>query len=138
MQETRPRASAPMRIETFRVGSTSWPRLPMPSILASPRHAFIAAIGAFAALHAVSSLSMPLGWDHGMLASVGVELARGEMPYRDSWELKSPLAFLPYAVAYLLFGNVMWGVRLIDLAILVPMLSCFMRVVRSETDPVIG
>jgi hypothetical protein len=110
----------------------------MPSILASPRHAFIAAIGAFAALHAVSSLSMPLGWDHGMLASVGVELARGEMPYRDSWELKSPLAFLPYAVAYLLFGNVMWGVRLIDLAILVPMLSCFMRVVRSETDPVIG
>ncbi len=73
-----------------------------------------------------------------MLASVGAELARGEMPYRDSWELKSPLAFLPYAVAYLLFGNVMWGVRLIDLAILAPLLFCFMHAVRRETDFVVG
>ena len=104
------------------------------SHLPGPALALLIATGAFATLYAVTSLWMPLGWDHGMMATVGVDLAQGKMPYKDSWELKAPLAFFPYSVAWLLFGNTMWGVRIVDLLILVPLLLLYMRELRQQSD----
>lgn len=105
---------------------------------AGMNHLFLGAIFAFAALYSLASLWLPFGWDHGIMAAVGSEMARGGLPYRDGWDLKGPLSYVPFAVATLLFGNVMWGIRVLEVVILVPLLAVFMRSLRQQTSPVIG
>ncbi len=68
---------------------------------------------------AIASLSFPLGWDHGLLASVGDAVLGGGMPYRDAWDIKGPLAHLWFALAQFLFGRRPIGIRVLDLVSLV-------------------
>ncbi|MGE3143342.1 MAG: hypothetical protein AB7L65_08475, partial [Hyphomonadaceae bacterium] len=72
---------------------------------------------ACAALSAIASLALPFGWDHGIMATAGSAYLHGGLPYADSWDMKGPAAYLPYTVAEALFGNTMWGVRVVDLLI---------------------
>lgn len=98
----------------------------------------LAATGICTALYALSSLFLPFGWDHGIIASVGSSYIDGGVPYVDSWDMKGPVAYLPFSLAELLFGSTMWGVRLIDLMIwLVAGYVLFDRV-RSLADWRIG
>jgi hypothetical protein len=72
------------------------------------------------------------------MASVGDAIARGGLPYRDGWDMKGPLAFAPFALATLLFGHAMWGVRIVDLAIVAPALFILYRTVGRLTTPAVG
>jgi hypothetical protein len=72
---------------------------------------------ALALAWAVVSLTYPFGWDHGILAWVGEGINQGQMPYRDRWDIKGPLAFQVFSLAQLLFGHNLWGIRLIDLVV---------------------
>ena len=106
--------------------------------IANPARTLLAAALALACAYALASLWLPFGWDHGMMAATGEVLAHGGVPYRDSWDVKGPLAFVPIAAAYLIAGNAMWGVRLIELLILVPALIVLYRTVSAHTSHVIG
>lgn len=77
----------------------------------------LGSMGACTALYALTSLALPFGWDHGIIASVGTSYVHGGLPYVDSWDIKGPAAYLPFAAAQILFGPTMWGIRLLDLLI---------------------
>lgn len=106
--------------------------------LRTPANAMMACVFAFACLHALVSLWFPFGWDHAILASVGDAIARGGLPYRDGWDMKGPVAYLPFALAEILFGRTMWGERLIDLAIQVPALFFLYRTLRAQTSHLVA
>jgi len=76
----------------------------------------LAATGIATLAFAVSSLFLPFAWDHGIIGSVGTSYIDGGVPFVDSWDMKGPIAYIPFALAELLFGPTMWGVRLMDLA----------------------
>jgi Dolichyl-phosphate-mannose-protein mannosyltransferase len=75
----------------------------------------LAGIGACTLLYAFTSLALPFGWDHAIIASVGASYVHGGLPYVDSWDMKGPAAYLPFALAQILFGPTMWGIRLLDM-----------------------
>ena len=77
----------------------------------------LAGIGVFTVFYAATSLTLPLGWDHNIIASVGSSYVNGGLPFVDSWDMKGPAAYLPFALTEVLFGSTMWGVRLLDLLI---------------------
>ena len=88
---------------------------------------------------AVASIAYPMGYDQGMMASVGDVVVRGGMPYRDGFDLKGPITFYLFAAVQLLFGRVMWGIRLLDLALLISASACFHSILKRITDsPVIS
>jgi hypothetical protein len=66
----------------------------------------------------VASLLLPFGWDQGIIASVGDVVVRGGLPYRDAWDMKGPAAPLTFALAQVLFGRTMWGIRVFDLVLM--------------------
>jgi 4-amino-4-deoxy-L-arabinose transferase-like glycosyltransferase len=76
------------------------------------------ALVAFILTWAISSLWWPFGHDQGIFAWVGEVILNGGTPYRDAWEVKGPLGHYVYALAQLLFGRTMWGIRLLDLCFL--------------------
>jgi hypothetical protein len=98
----------------------------------------VAGAFAVACFSAITSLWLPFGWDHGMIAAVADAIAHGGLPYRDSWDMKGPLAFAPFALAQVLFGHVMWGIRLIEIVIVVPLIYAFHRAVSAQTTVVVG
>lgn len=98
----------------------------------------LAGVLAFACLYALASLWLPFGWDHGMFASVGEAMARGGAPYRDAWEMKGPLSYAPFALSTLLFGHVMWGIRILELVILVPILYYLHLILSRLTNQATG
>jgi len=101
------------------------------------RHALVAAC-ILAAIYATTSLALPFGWDHGIMASVGNSYVHGGLPYVDSWDMKGPLAYLPYALTQVLFGPTMWGIRAFDIAISAIGAYAFFKGVAALTDRRIG
>lgn len=70
-------------------------------------------------IRAVTSVWMPFGYDHGIMAATGHSYLTGGMPYRDAWDMKGPIAFAGFALSELVFGRNMWGVRILDAVIVV-------------------
>ncbi len=62
------------------------------------------------------SLAYPLGRDNGIFAYTGWAMLRGQVPYINFWEHKTPLIFFIYAAIMKLFGATEAGVRVGDLA----------------------
>jgi hypothetical protein len=63
------------------------------------------------------SLAYPPSWDMSVHIYVAREwLARGAMPYRDTFDHKGPGLYALHALALRLFGDAMWGYRLLELA----------------------
>ncbi len=89
---------------------------------------FLAMIGT--AFWAAASISYPMGYDQGMMASVGDVIVRGGLPYRDAFDLKGPLTFYLFAAVQAIFGRVMWGIRILDLGLLITSAACFYSVLR--------
>ena len=54
-----------------------------------------------------------LDWDESSLILMGQGIFDGALPYDRLWQLKPPLAFVPFAGAIALFGKSVIGVRLI-------------------------
>ncbi len=61
------------------------------------------------------TLLFPFGRDQGIHAYVADSWLQGELPFRDTWTQKGPLAFSPHLLTTTLFGHSMWGIRLFDL-----------------------
>jgi hypothetical protein len=82
------------------------------------RTVIVIAVAVVATAWCATYLSWPFGWDQGIIALVGRAVASGGMPYRDGWDMKGPLAYVPFALSHLMFGATAWGVRLLDLVFL--------------------
>ncbi len=79
----------------------------------------------------ISSLPLPFGRDQGLYFYVAREWARhGSVPYRDVFDHKPPGLYVLYRVAIHLFGEVQWGIRVLDH---VAVLACGMVVARLAT-----
>ena len=66
------------------------------------------AIGSF-------SLAFPLGSDQAIHYYVGREWLHGAIPYRDTFDYKTPGIFVVHAIVIALFGEQTWGIRFADL-----------------------
>lgn len=84
---------------------------------------------------AVATLWWPFGWDQGIFAWIGGVIAAGGAPYRDAWDVKGPLTFLPFALVETLFGRVMWGIRTFDLVLLAGAALAVRYVVSRHAGP---
>ena len=47
----------------------------------------LVSIGACTALYVLTSLALPFGWDHDIIASVGSSYVHGRLPYVNSWDI---------------------------------------------------
>jgi len=75
------------------------------------------ALGAIGVAFGAPSLAWPFGWDTSVHYYVGREwLLRGAVPYRDTFDHKTPGIHLIHAVCVWLFGERMVGIRLVELA----------------------
>lgn len=74
--------------------------------------ALLAAAGAAVA---IVSLSWPFGWDQAVFAWVGDTVLEGGLPYRDAFDVKGPLTYLPFILGQAIFGRTAWPVRAFDL-----------------------
>jgi hypothetical protein len=92
------------------------------------------ALAAFLITWAISTLWWPFSPDHGIFAWVGDVILQGGMPYRDAWEVKGPVVHYTYTLAQLLFGRTMWGIRLLDLALLALALLFLWRIAARLYD----
>lgn len=95
-----------------------------------PRFAIVAA-ALVTGVAAVATLWWPFGWDQGIFAWIGGVTAGGGLPYRDAWDVKGPLTFVPFTLTELVFGREMWAIRLFDLALLALGAAAVRRVVGS-------
>ncbi|MGD8855708.1 MAG: glycosyltransferase family 39 protein [Chloroflexota bacterium] len=62
------------------------------------------------------SLFYPFGRDQGIHAYVAASWLDGQMPYKDVWVQKGPLAFVPHLLSIAVFGRTEWAIRVLDLA----------------------
>jgi hypothetical protein len=91
--------------------------------------------GLFVFARTIASLWLPFGWDHGMMAEVGHTYFKGGLPYRDAWDMKGPFAYLMFAAAEAIFGRNMWGIRVIDAAIMVSTAAVLGRAASRLSSP---
>src|ERR1700712_4807576 len=61
------------------------------------------------------TLGYPYGRDQGLYHYVGREWFHGALPYRDVMDQKSPIIYLLYGFANMLFGEHLWSIRLLEL-----------------------
>ncbi len=59
-------------------------------------------------------IAEPFGRDQGIFAYIGQALLRGDVPYRDAWDHKTPGIYGVYALAFALFGRSMASVHLLE------------------------
>src|SRR5580658_2324456 len=91
--------------------------------------ALLAGVGV---LFGAASLAWPFGWDTSVHYYVGREwLLRGAIPYRDTFDHKTPGIHLVHAVAIALFGEGMWGIRIIELGSVVVLGWACARIARD-------
>jgi hypothetical protein len=63
------------------------------------------------------SLCFPFGRDQGLYYYVAREwMLRDQVPYRDVLDHKTPGIYMVHALAVKLFGEVMWGIRVLDMS----------------------
>jgi hypothetical protein len=61
-------------------------------------------------------LFYPFGRDQGIHAYVAASWLDGQVPYKDVWVQKGPLAFVPHLLSIAVFGRTEWAIRVLDLA----------------------
>lgn len=79
-------------------------------------HASDVVLGGLAVLVGSASLTFPFGRDQGLYYYVAREwVRRGAVPYRDVLDHKTPGIYVLHALSILVFGENMWGIRVLDL-----------------------
>lgn len=92
--------------------------------------ALIAAV-VLALLLPVAPLFRPVpGEDPSVYLYVGQGMLRGEMPYRDMWDHKQPLAFVLFALAQAITPGSLWGIWLMEAAGLIAVVMLADRLLR--------
>lgn len=77
-------------------------------------HALDAVLGVLGASLGWMSFWFPFGGDQGLYHYVGREWLHGHVPYRDVIDHKTPGIYMVHALAVALFGDNMWGVRILE------------------------
>jgi hypothetical protein len=73
-------------------------------------------------LFGAPSLAYPYGRDQGLFHYIGREwFVHGAVPYRDTFDLKPPPIYFVYGICARIFGDAMWGIRLVEWLLLVPL-----------------
>lgn len=73
------------------------------------------ALGLVASVLTLPTLMYPFGRDQGLYHYVAREwVLRGSIPYKDVLDHKTPGIYLLHALAVLLFGETMWGIRVLE------------------------
>jgi hypothetical protein len=67
-------------------------------------------------LAGAASIAYPYGHDQALYGYIAREWLEGRLPYVASFDMKTPGIYSVYAVATVLFGKGMWGIRVLDLA----------------------
>jgi 4-amino-4-deoxy-L-arabinose transferase-like glycosyltransferase len=75
---------------------------------------FLLAVLALTFLLHLLVIAEPFGRDQGIFAYIGQALLRGDVPYRDAWDHKTPGIYAAYALAFTLFGQAMPSVHLLE------------------------
>lgn len=79
-------------------------------------------IVALGMLFGAPSIAYPYGRDQGLFHYIGREwFVHGAVPYRDTFDLKPPPIYLVYGICARVFGDAMWGIRLVEWLLLVPL-----------------
>ena len=96
-------------------------------------------IVALGMLFGAPSLLYPYGRDQGLFHYIGREwFVHGAVPYRDTFDLKPPPIYLVYGICARIFGDSMWGIRLVEWLLLVPLcgfLAASLSVPKDEATP---
>jgi hypothetical protein len=82
----------------------------------------------------LASLAYPLTRDHGNLGWVGDVIAGGGMPYLDAWEIKGPVAYLPFALGAWSFPGATWPIRAFEVVLVL----AGALALRAVARPVLG
>jgi hypothetical protein len=69
-------------------------------------------------------LRYPIAIDQALFCSMGQRLLRGQLLYRDVWDIKPPGIFYIYALIVKVFGPVAWCVGVVDVFWLVTISLC--------------
>lgn len=83
-------------------------------------------------------VTYPLGRDQGEFAIIGMTILRGGVPYVDVWNPKPPAIFYTYATLIQLFGQTVWGLRLLDLFLFPIMAAALYDIGRRTDSPTLG
>ena len=75
-------------------------------------------------LRALPNLRYPIGRDQATYCVIGQGLLRGQLLYRDLWDIKPPGIFYIYMVIVRVFGHVMWSIGLVDIIWLLTISTC--------------
>src|SRR2546426_902035 len=75
--------------------------------------AVLAAICALPILLYIPFLHEPFERDEGLYAALAQLILRGDLPYRDGFDVKPPLVSGWYALSFLIFGQNVWAPRLV-------------------------
>lgn len=102
------------------------------------RRSGLACLLAISVLWAIVSLWFPLGWDHGIMASLGDIIVRGGLPYADGWDMKGPLPYYVFAGTQWLLGPQTWGIRVLDLMLVVGASIALGKLVGRVTTPAVA
>ncbi len=69
------------------------------------------------------TIIFPFGRDQGVFAVFGRSILEGQGPYKDVFDIKPPLIFYIYALAFKMFGTSVLGLRIFDF--IYSLLTCF-------------
>ncbi len=78
----------------------------------------------FVFLRALPNLRYPLWHDQGVFCVIGQGILKGQLPYRDLWDIKPPGIYYIYALIVKLFGPVMWCAGAVDIFWLLAISCC--------------
>lgn len=93
------------------------PERAAPTVQRSARLAVVpdVVLGVIASVLTLPTLMYPFGRDQGLYHYVAREwVLRGSIPYKDVLDHKTPGIYLLHALAVLLFGETMWGIRVLE------------------------
>jgi len=92
----------------------------------------------FAALIRIPSLPQPLGPDQGIMSVIGAGILKGQLPYKDYWEMGSPAIFYTYALMFKIFGLRMIAIPITDTIISMLTTLLVFILARSVWDKRVG
>jgi len=80
------------------------------------RYWLVSSVFLLVLLLGLPTLIVPLYTDQAIFALAARTVLDGGFPYRDLWDIKPPGTYLPYVLSFLLFGEHMASIRILDLA----------------------
>ena len=109
--------------------------LPLPRAVEVRLEAAVLAACVLFSLYLIAHLLLfQYGRDQGIYAVVARTMIEGGAPYRDAWDFKPPGIFFIFALARMLFGSGMHGIRILEALGLLSLFPAFILISRRCVD----